>query len=135
VKIKRYFAKDMRTALAQVKEELGVDAVIMSNKKSANGVEIVAAVDNATVATAAQSTAQAIAESPKQALSAYSNLDDSNEQGAKVASSLQELLSRQTASSESQSDNHASKSSTLETLTNQKKIRVSDSSIIATGRV
>ncbi|HAS62153.1 MAG TPA: flagellar biosynthesis protein FlhF [Vibrio sp.] len=45
MKIKRFFAKDMRTALLQVKEELGVDAVIMSNKKVAGGVEIVAAVD------------------------------------------------------------------------------------------
>ncbi|MBE0363705.1 flagellar biosynthesis protein FlhF [Pseudoalteromonas ulvae UL12] len=46
MKIKRFFAKDMRTALNEVKEELGVDAVIMSNKKMANGVEIVAAVDH-----------------------------------------------------------------------------------------
>ncbi|MDP4982547.1 flagellar biosynthesis protein FlhF [Pseudoalteromonas tunicata] len=45
MKIKRFFAKDMRTALNEVKEELGADAVIMSNKKMANGVEIVAAVD------------------------------------------------------------------------------------------
>lgn len=36
----------MRTALLQVKGELGDDAVIMSNKKVAGGVEIVAAVDN-----------------------------------------------------------------------------------------
>lgn len=35
----------MRTALSEVKEELGPDAVIMSNKKVAGGVEIVAAVD------------------------------------------------------------------------------------------
>ena len=35
----------MRAALLQVKEELGADAVIMSNKKVAGGVEIVAAVD------------------------------------------------------------------------------------------
>lgn len=35
----------MRSALLQVKEELGADAVIMSNKKVAGGVEIVAAVD------------------------------------------------------------------------------------------
>ena len=35
----------MRTALLQVKEELGSDAVIMSNKKVAGGVEIVAAID------------------------------------------------------------------------------------------
>ncbi|AEH32678.1 flagellar biosynthesis protein FlhF [Vibrio anguillarum] len=45
MKIKRFFAKDMRTALLQVKEELGAEAVIMSNKKVAGGVEIVAAVD------------------------------------------------------------------------------------------
>jgi len=45
LKIKRFFAKDMRTALLQVKGELGDDAVIMSNKKVAGGVEIVAAVD------------------------------------------------------------------------------------------
>ncbi len=35
----------MRTALLQVKEELGADAVIMSNKKVAGGVAIVAAID------------------------------------------------------------------------------------------
>ncbi|TKE96844.1 flagellar biosynthesis protein FlhF [Vibrio kanaloae] len=45
MKIKRFFAKDMRTALLQVKEELGAEAVIMSNKKVAGGVEIVAAID------------------------------------------------------------------------------------------
>jgi len=45
VRIKRFFAKDMRTALAEVKEELGADAVIMSNKKVTGGVEIMAAVD------------------------------------------------------------------------------------------
>ncbi|WP_087021487.1 flagellar biosynthesis protein FlhF [Thaumasiovibrio subtropicus] len=46
MKIKRFFAKDMRTALSQVKEELGAEAVIMSNKKVTGGIEIVAAVDN-----------------------------------------------------------------------------------------
>lgn len=35
----------MRSALAQIKEELGADAVIMSNKKIAEGVELMAAVD------------------------------------------------------------------------------------------
>ncbi|SMY14921.1 Flagellar biosynthesis protein FlhF [Photobacterium aquimaris] len=38
----------MRTALSEVKEELGPDAVIMSNKKVSGGVEIVAAVDTDT---------------------------------------------------------------------------------------
>lgn len=45
MKIKRFLAKDMRTALAQVKETLGSEAVIMSNKKVTGGIEIVAAVD------------------------------------------------------------------------------------------
>jgi flagellar biosynthesis protein FlhF len=43
VKIRRFYGKDMRDALKQVKDELGSDAVIMSNKKLADGVEIVAA--------------------------------------------------------------------------------------------
>jgi flagellar biosynthesis protein FlhF len=46
VKIKRFVAKDMRSALAQIKEELGADAVIMSNKRVPEGVELMAAVDN-----------------------------------------------------------------------------------------
>ncbi len=46
MKIRRFYAKDMREALNQVKAELGGDAVIMSNKKLADGVEIVAAYDN-----------------------------------------------------------------------------------------
>lgn len=45
MKIKRFVAKDMRTALAEVKEFLGPDAIILSNKKVAEGVEIVAAID------------------------------------------------------------------------------------------
>ncbi len=45
MKIKRFVAKDMRTALTEVKEFLGPDAIILSNKKVAGGVEIVAAVD------------------------------------------------------------------------------------------
>lgn len=45
MKIKRFVAKDMRAALIMVKEELGADAVIMSNKKLSHGIEIVAAMD------------------------------------------------------------------------------------------
>jgi len=45
MKIRRFVARDMRTALAQIKEELGVDAVIMSTKKIPEGVELMAAVD------------------------------------------------------------------------------------------
>ena len=45
MKIRRFFGKDMREALKQVKDELGGDAVIMSNKKVNGGVELVVAVD------------------------------------------------------------------------------------------
>ncbi len=43
--IKRITAPDTRQAMRQVKETLGEDAVILSNKPVAEGVEIVAAVD------------------------------------------------------------------------------------------
>jgi len=45
MKIKRYFAADMRQAIRLVREEQGPDAVILSNRKVNGGVEIVAAVD------------------------------------------------------------------------------------------
>ena len=45
MKIKRFFAKDMRTAMTEVKKVLGAEAVIMSNKKVVGGIEIVAAID------------------------------------------------------------------------------------------
>jgi len=54
VKIKRFFAKDMRSALNQVKEALGSDAVIMSNKKVTGGIEIVAAIEHQTKDAATQ---------------------------------------------------------------------------------
>ncbi|MEW6764610.1 MAG: flagellar biosynthesis protein FlhF [Pseudomonadota bacterium] len=45
MKIRRITAPDMRTAIRQVREELGADAVILSNKRVDEGVEIVAALD------------------------------------------------------------------------------------------
>jgi len=45
MKIKRFVAKDIRQAMRMVKNELGADAVIMSNKSVDGGVEIVAAKD------------------------------------------------------------------------------------------
>ncbi|MBL4911021.1 MAG: flagellar biosynthesis protein FlhF [Alteromonadaceae bacterium] len=57
MKIKRYVAKDMRSALAQIKEELGADAVIMSNKKIPEGVELMAAIDSNDVAQNTKPTA------------------------------------------------------------------------------
>lgn len=103
MKIKRFFAKDMRTALKEVKEELGVDAVIMSNKKLADGVEIVAAIDNDRAPEEAK-----VSTSPA-ASSHFSQTDNVQktrfvrpepkrakpEPQAQVADSLQALLERQ----------------------------------------
>lgn len=43
MKVKRFFAPDMRQAMARVREEIGPDAVIVSNRRVAGGVEVVAA--------------------------------------------------------------------------------------------
>lgn len=45
MKIKRFFAADIRQALRQVREMLGSDAVILSNKKVDGGIELMAAID------------------------------------------------------------------------------------------
>ncbi len=45
MKIKRFQGTDMRTAIRQVRDTLGADAVILSNHKIPGGVEIVAAID------------------------------------------------------------------------------------------
>ncbi len=62
MKIRRITAPDMRQAIRRVREELGADAVILSNKRTDEGVEIVAALDvdavlNAVVKTPAPTTA------------------------------------------------------------------------------
>lgn len=46
MKVKRYIAPTSKEALRQVKEELGVDAVILSNRKTKDGVEIMALADS-----------------------------------------------------------------------------------------
>ncbi len=45
MKIKRFHAEDVRTTIRKVRDALGPDAVILSNKRVADGVEIVAAID------------------------------------------------------------------------------------------
>ena len=42
MKVKRIFAPDMKTAMRRVREEIGPDAVILSNKRVSGGVEVVA---------------------------------------------------------------------------------------------
>jgi flagellar biosynthesis protein FlhF len=45
MKMKRYLAADMRSALRAIREEQGPDAVILSSRPTSNGVEVCAAVD------------------------------------------------------------------------------------------
>ena len=45
MKVKRFFAPDMRQAIKQVRDEQGPDAVILSNRQVDGGIEIIAAVD------------------------------------------------------------------------------------------
>lgn len=45
MKIKRFYARTMRAALQQVREEQGPDAVILSKRRVPEGIEVIAAVD------------------------------------------------------------------------------------------
>jgi len=45
VKIKRYLDKDMRHVLRRVREDQGPDAVILSNRRVEDGIEVIAAID------------------------------------------------------------------------------------------
>src|SRR6056297_3441249 len=45
MKVKRFFAQTMAEALKQVSEQMGPDAVILSNRRVDGGVEIVTALD------------------------------------------------------------------------------------------
>jgi flagellar biosynthesis protein FlhF len=56
MKIKRFVAQDMRQALRMVREALGEDAVILSNKSVEGGVELTAAIDLVTEPTEPQQT-------------------------------------------------------------------------------
>jgi len=96
MKIKRFVAKDMRTALTEVKEFLGPDAIILSNKKVAGGVEIVAAVDPEAVPAKAQAaepevTASSNVRTPRLDIRVGDDEDDSSP----PADSLRALLARQ----------------------------------------
>lgn len=46
MKMKRYAATDMRTALRMVRDELGADAVILDTREGIDGVEVCAAIDH-----------------------------------------------------------------------------------------
>ena len=43
--VRRFVAPDMRRALSLVRDELGDDAFILSNKSTADGIEVLASID------------------------------------------------------------------------------------------
>ncbi len=66
MRIKRFIAPDMRTALSMVRDEQGPDAVILSNRVTPQGIEVVAATDydEALVQQALRAAAPGLAEVP-----------------------------------------------------------------------
>ena len=90
MKIKRFVAKDMRTALTEVKEFLGPDAIILSNKKVAGGVEIVAAIDHEPAPAAKPEPAPVKRAEPR-----FSVTVDDDESSEAPVDSLKALLARQ----------------------------------------
>lgn len=96
MKIKRFVAKDMRTALTEVKEFLGPDAIILSNKKVAGGVEIVAAVDPEAAPAKAKAAEPEVAASSNVRTSRLDiRVGDDDEDSQPPADSLRALLARQ----------------------------------------
>ena len=65
MKIKRFVAADMRSAMNMVRREHGPEAVILSNRRVENGVEIVAAAhyDEAAVQRALEASQPALDQS------------------------------------------------------------------------
>jgi flagellar biosynthesis protein FlhF len=81
MKIQRYIAKDMRSALAQVREALGADAVILSSGRIGDDVEVVAAIDFEAVQ---QAAATAVNARPRTAAPPATARHDERLAGARV---------------------------------------------------
>ncbi|MCG7530077.1 flagellar biosynthesis protein FlhF [Psychrobium sp. MM17-31] len=81
MKIKRFFAKDIRAALDEIKVTLGPDAIIMSNKNVEGGVEIVAAIDEDNNAVVKKPSAPAVSEQATQSPVAAANAAQSSQSG------------------------------------------------------
>jgi flagellar biosynthesis protein FlhF len=67
MKIRTYFAKDMRQALRQIREDQGPDAVILSTRAVPGGVEVAAAIDAADFARLPPTATQPAALAPQAA--------------------------------------------------------------------
>ena len=117
MKIRRFFGKDMREALSQVKAELGSDAVIMSNRKVADGIELVAAYDkepDAKLSLKKRSAAPAPASKTEQAAKATPSLSEII--GDDGPDSLRALLEKQHGSAPQATSNNAAEGVSAKTL-------------------
>ena len=102
MKIRRYLAKDMRQALNQVREAQGPDAVILSSRRSEEGVEVVAAVDfEEAMSEPAEESAYADRKVNSHSASSYSNSPNASSKststnaynGNEFARNLQAIMS------------------------------------------
>jgi flagellar biosynthesis protein FlhF len=133
MKIRRYMAKDMRQALNQVREAQGPDAVILSSRRTEDGVEVVAAVDfeaetviqNAVAEALPHSTNNATAADFKRSLQAIEqsreylrDSRDTHEQNREPARTQHDNVSRSTAAhaSHGSDEEHTDVSSELRTM-------------------
>ena len=93
MQVKRYFAADMRQAMNRVREELGVDASIISTRRVAGGVELTEALDYQAQPSVTRPNPALEAELRKtqaQILQAHVSLQERQETG--VASQNRQLL-------------------------------------------
>lgn len=121
MKIRRFVAKDMRSALAQIKGELGVDAVIMSNKKIPEGVELMAAVDYGQSVPEAKPSIDVATKTPREIsndvvnISAQTSADEQGRTEPKIPmDSLSALLSRQVQQAPESSHNLSGESTQVD---------------------
>lgn len=93
MKMKRYVAPNMRLAMAQVREEQGADAVIMSSRRVSEGVEVVVAAE-ADQATASVLTSRfSAAEVPHAAINHQADLERMSAEIQAVKKLLEQQLS------------------------------------------
>ena len=103
MKIKRYFAKDVKTAIQMVREDQGPDAVIMSNTRVDGGVEIVAAVDyDESIFSSDKFQKNATTSYKNMNIGKYSDVSDSTEPSRPLPRHAREAFSHDTVTTRSE---------------------------------
>lgn len=111
MKVKRIHAEDMRQAIRKVREEQGPDAVILSTKKTATGVEVLAALDAKADELRTQHTTRTVSAAPRTPIrdrSLRANNDGDLEAGfERLAARLKQQASAGASKSADRSDTPA----------------------------